>query len=129
MGREPHPHYLFVLGFKCIAEADPTAKKRSVYEILGWMLQGLEVSLQLSSSYSSVPVVTGLVLDTPLPCLGAVGWDKQHKTCICRRSSGRTRQKQLRSKRWDLTPSVIADSCGEAFAFLLEFSGIAGLCP
>ena len=55
--------------------------------------------------------------------------DKQHKTCICRRSSGRTRQKLLRSKRWDLTPSVIADSCGEAFAFLLEFSGIAGLCP
>lgn len=43
--------------------------------------------------------------------------------------SGGTRQEQLRSKRWDLTASVIADSCGEACAFLLEFSGIGGLCP
>lgn len=83
LGKKAHPHYLCVLGIRCIAEANPTTEKRSVYEMLEVMLlwQGLEVSEQLSFSYSTVPVVMGPVLDTSLSCLAAGGWDKQQETC------------------------------------------------
>lgn len=61
----------------------------------------------------------------PLPCLGAGTSSRRHAIGALRWDQ----EERLRSKRWNLIASVIADSCDEAFVFLLEFSGIAELCP